>query len=295
MVQLGSKGGATTLISTQAGGWTRNGQPFTSGSEVTGENAAKYKLTLANGTWTAEFVPPAPVPLALGTSGDAVSLQAQEDGSFQLDGKALTSGTVVDAKNGNQYRLVVGSGGDWMAEFVPPAPQPVTLGTSGESRQIGRLEDGSFTLDGQPLASGTEVEAQNKNKYTLILGSDGTWSATYVQSAPQLVQLGTTGDAPLQVYRQENGTYRLNDEPLLGGRVRDGQQRPELPAEPAGGWHVAGGLPTQQRPGPARNQWWNGQFDPQRGRHVDAGLDDIFQRRHDYGQQWIRVPLDAWI
>ena len=135
VVQLGSKGGATTLISTQAGGWTRNGQPFTSGSEVTGENAAKYKLTLANGTWTAEFVPPEPVPLALGISGDAVSLQAQEDGSFELDGKALTSGTVVDAKNGNQYKLVLGSDGDWMAEFVPPAPQGVTLGTSGESRK----------------------------------------------------------------------------------------------------------------------------------------------------------------
>ena len=219
VVQLGSKGGATTLISTQAGGWTRNGQPFTSGSEVTGENAAKYKLTLANGTWTAEFVPPEPVPLALGISGDAVSLQAQEDGSFQLDGKALTSGTVVDAKNGNQYKLVLGSDGDWMAEFVPPAPQGVTLGTSGESRQIGRLEDGSFTLDGQPLATGTEVTAQNQNKYTLTLGSDGTWSAAYVQPPPQQVQLGTTGDVPLLVYRQENGTYRLNDEPLLGGRV----------------------------------------------------------------------------
>ena len=219
VVQLGSKGGATTLISTQAGGWTRNGQPFTSGSEVTGENAAKYKLTLANGTWTAEFVPPEPVPLALGISGDAVSLQAQEDGSFQLDGKALTSGTVVDAKNGNQYKLVLGSDGDWMAEFVPPAPQGVTLGTSGESRQIGRLEDGSFTLDGQPLATGTEVTAQNQNKYTLTLGTDGTWSAAYVQPPPQQVQLGTTGDVPLLVYRQENGTYRLNDEPLLGGRI----------------------------------------------------------------------------
>ena len=33
VVQLGTSGGATTLISTQAGGWTRNGQPFTSGRE----------------------------------------------------------------------------------------------------------------------------------------------------------------------------------------------------------------------------------------------------------------------
>ena len=56
VVQLGTQGGATTLISTQAGGWTRNGQPFTSGSTVTGENAASYTLTLSGGTWTAAIL-----------------------------------------------------------------------------------------------------------------------------------------------------------------------------------------------------------------------------------------------
>ena len=218
VVQLGTKGGATTLISTQAGGWTRNGQPFTSGSTITGENAQSYTLTLVNGTWTAQFVEPDPVPLALGSSGDAVSLQLQEDGSFKLGDEALTSGTVVTAKNENKYKLVLGSDGDWTATFEPPDPQRVTLGTSGQMLQIDQLEDGSFTLNGDPLATGKVVPAQNGNSYTLTLGADDTWSATYLQPAPQPLQLGSTGDV-LLVYRQENGTYLLDGEQLLGGRL----------------------------------------------------------------------------
>lgn len=218
VVQLGTKGGATTLISTQAGGWTRNGQPFTSGSTITGENAQSYTLTLVNGTWTAQFVEPDPVPLALGSSGDAVSLQLQEDGSFKLGDETLTSGTVVTANNDNQYKLVLGSDGAWTATFEPPDPQRVTLGTSGQMLQIDQLEDGSFTLNGQPLATGKVETALNGNKYTLTLGADDTWSATYLQPPPQTLQLGTTGDV-LLVYRKENGTYLLDGEQLLGGRV----------------------------------------------------------------------------
>ncbi len=219
VVQLGERGGATTLISTQAGGWTRNGQPFTSGSTITGENAASYRLTLANGVWTAEFIAPDPEPLVLGTSGDAVLLQAQENGSYLLDGEPLTSGTVVPADNGNQYRLVRGSDGAWTAEFVPPAPQLVFLGSTGEAVQVSRLEDGGFTIDGMALAAGEVVTARNNNRYTLTLGADGRWTAVYVEPDPQLLQLGTSGDPPLLVYRQENGTFQLNGELLLGGTV----------------------------------------------------------------------------
>ncbi len=219
VVQLGTQGGATTLISTQAGGWTRNGQPFTSGSTVTGENAASYTLTLSGGTWTAAFVAPDPEPLVLGTSGDAVLLQAQEDGSYQLEGEPLAAGRVVTADNGNQYRLVLGTDGAWMAEFVPPAPQLVHLGTSGESRQVGRLEDGGYTVNGEALAPGTLITTLNGNRYTLTLGADGMWAAAFVEGDPQRLQLGTSGDAPLLIFRLENGTFRLNNEPLLGGRV----------------------------------------------------------------------------
>ena len=70
VVQLGERGGATTLISTQAGGWTHNGQPFSSGGTVRGENAATYQLTLSGDSWSAVFVPPDPVRVPLGSSGD---------------------------------------------------------------------------------------------------------------------------------------------------------------------------------------------------------------------------------
>lgn len=219
VVQLGTRGGATTLISTQAGGWTRNGQPFTTGSTVTGENAASYRLTLSNGRWTAEFIAPDPEPLVLGTSGDAVLLQAQEDGSYHVGDEPLASGHVVTADNGNQYRLVRASDGAWMAEYVPPAPQLVHLGTSGESRQVSRLEDGGYIVNGVPLAPGALITTGNGNRYTLTIAADGMWAAVFVESDPQRLQLGTSGDAPLLIYRQENGTFRLDDQPLLGGRV----------------------------------------------------------------------------
>lgn len=220
VVQLGTRGGATTLISTQAGGWTRNGQPFTSGSTITGENSASYRLTLANGTWTAAFIPPDPEAVVLGTSGDAVLLQAQEDGSYHVGGEPLATGYMHTAENGNQYRLVRGTDGAWMAEFVPPAAQLVHLGTSGESRQVSRTEDGGYTVNGEALAPGSLIRAGNGNRYTLTLGADGmTWAAAFVEGDPQRLPLGTSGDAPLLIYREENGTFRLNDEPLLGGRV----------------------------------------------------------------------------
>ena len=220
VVQLGTRGGATTLISTQAGGWTRNGQPFTSGSTVTGENSASYRLTLTNGTWTAAFIQPDPEAVVLGTSGDAVLLQAQEDGSYHVGGEPLAAGRLVDADNGNQYRLVQGTDGGWTAEFVPPAAQLVHLGTSGESRQVSRTEDGGYTVNGEALAPGSLIRAGNGNRYTLTIGADGmTWTAVFVEGDPQRLPLGTSGDAPLLIYRQENGTFQLNGEPLLGGRV----------------------------------------------------------------------------
>ena len=136
VVTLGEQGGATTLISTQSGGWTHNGQPFASGGEVKGQNAATYRLTLSGGSWTATFVPPDPARVQLGTSGDEVTLQMQENGSFLLGTAAVESGHVVTAGNGNRYRLSLGQTGAWSAEFVAPDPLPVFLGTSGTSVDI---------------------------------------------------------------------------------------------------------------------------------------------------------------
>ena len=218
VVTLGGSGGATTLISTQAGGWTRNGEPFSSGQTASGENGAAYRLTLANNTWSAEFVPPAAARVQLGTSGDTVAVNAREDGSFALDGAQLQSGQVVSAANGNRYALVLGARDIWTAEFVPPAAARVQLGTSGDTVAVNAREDGSFALDGAQLQSGQVVSAANGNRYALVLGARDIWTAEFVPPAAARVQLGTSGDT-VAVNAREDGSFALDGAQLQSGQV----------------------------------------------------------------------------
>ena len=220
VVTLGEQGGATTLISTQSGGWTHNGQPFSSGGEVKGQNAATYRLTLSGDSWSASFVPPDPDRVRLGTSGDEVTLQMQENGSYLLGAAAIESGHVVRAGNGNQYRLTQALSGSWSAEFVPPEPLRLSLGTSGDAVDIEIREDQAYSLAGSQLQSGREVQAANGNRYTLLYGTDGKWRAMFVQPDPQRVGLGSSGRT-VQVSKLENGTYQLAGGPLWTGEVRD--------------------------------------------------------------------------
>jgi len=220
VVTLGERGGATTVISTQAGGWTHNGQPFTSGSTVRGENAATYRLTLSGGTWSAAFVSPDPARVRLGTSGEEVTLELQEDGSYHLGASAVQSGHVVTAGNGNRYRLALSASGSWSAEFLAPDPVRLPLGISGDSVNIEMRENGSFWLDDAELRSGHVVRADNGNRYTLALGTDGMWRAHFVPSEPQRVALGTSGTT-VQVTRLEGGTFQLDGNPLWSGEVRE--------------------------------------------------------------------------
>ena len=81
-VKLGDHGGSITLMTTQSGGYTRDGQPFQSGTTVEA-NGNQYALTLSDGKWSADYVPPEPLAVALGKSGDALLITRKEDGSFQ--------------------------------------------------------------------------------------------------------------------------------------------------------------------------------------------------------------------
>lgn len=220
VVTLGERGGATTVISTQAGGWTHNGQPFTSGSTVRGENASTYRLTLSGGTWTAAFVSPDPARVRLGTSGEEVTLELQEDGSYRLGSSAVQSGHVVTAGNGNRYRLALSASGSWSAEFLAPDPVRLPLGISGDSVSIEMRESGSFWLNDAELRSGHVVRAANGNRYTLALGTDGMWRAHFVPSDPQRVALGASGTT-VQVTMLEAGTFELDGTTLWSGEVRE--------------------------------------------------------------------------
>ena len=220
VVDLGANGGKTTLVSTQAGGWTRNGEAFASGSTVQGENDATYKLTFSDGRWTAEFVPPDPENVLLGGSGDEVSIQKQEDGSYVFGDEPLQEGQLVDADNGNQYRFTQGDDGRWTAEYVPPEPTRVRLGSSGEFASLIRQEDGTLTLDGTPLVSGEVRVTANENRYRFTLRADGQWVAEFVSAPAVTVALGNSGDT-VAVTLLEDRSYVLDGEPLVNGQERD--------------------------------------------------------------------------
>ena len=245
VVDLGEHGGKTTLISTQAGGWTHNGEAIESGAVVRGENSADYVLTLSGGRWTAEFVPPDPIMVALGASGSSVSVRMLEDGRHELNGESLESGQVWTASNGFQYRFEQSADGAWTATFVAAPPISVRLGESGDAVEIRMTEGGTFELDGKPLLSGTVHLAANGNRYRFLLQADGRWTTEFVSPEPTVVLLGGSGETVLVSIR-ENGSYELDGELLISGQVRTvasgGRYRFQL--APDGTWRATY-LPTR--------------------------------------------------
>ena len=216
VIDLGTDGGKITVLSTQAGGWTLNGEPVQSGAEVKGTNGATYRLTLSNGRWSAEFVPPDVVMVALGTSGDSVSIEAQEGGTFVIGGEPLESGDLRTAANGNQYRLIRGEDGTWRASYAAPDPLIVALGQSSATASLIRQEDGSYSWRGAPVASGEVREAPNGNSYRFTRDGD-MWTAEFVPGPPLLVTLGESGDTG-ELVQQEDGRYAFRGELVFSGQ-----------------------------------------------------------------------------
>ena len=218
IVNLGTHGGKTTLLSTQAGGWTRNGDPIVTGAVVRGENGAEYTMTLANGQWSAEFVSPDPVTVTLGESGDSTMLQQLEDGSFERSGVPLGSGDIRTAENGNRYRFILNPSGEWTTEYVPPDPIVIRLGNSNNAVRIHVLENDRYELDGESIASGQAWTATNGYQYRFERAADGTWTASFVSAPPISVPLGISGDS-IAIEPLDDGGFRLGGERLVTGRV----------------------------------------------------------------------------
>ena len=100
----------------------------------------------------------------------------------------LASGGVVEASNGNRYRLSL-SGSVWSWEFIAPSAVAVPLGTSGTAVLITQAEDGTYLVDGQPLADDRVVTAANGHRYRLTLTGQTGWSADFA-ATPFSVNLG---------------------------------------------------------------------------------------------------------
>lgn len=107
-----------TLMTTESGGFTLDGEAFTGGNVTFGDGRT-YTLTLADGGWTATFQP-REIQVSLGVSRDSVSLYTTEAGGFTHNGTAFRFGETVTARNGTVYRLSLGSDGMWSATAVEP-------------------------------------------------------------------------------------------------------------------------------------------------------------------------------
>ena len=191
-------------------------RPRASGLRITAANGNQYRLTLADGRWTSAFLPPEPVPVGLGASGEVVLVARTEGGSYQVGGQAVVSGSVVRSSTGAAYRLAMQDGA-WTAAFEPPPPVAVSLGASGQTVRLQLGEDGSYRRDGQPFASGTTVEAGGES--FLLTLQNGRWTAISQAPVLQTVRLGTSA-VTLTLQRTSGGGWSEDGEPVRNGEVR---------------------------------------------------------------------------
>ena len=237
-VTLGESGGTVTLMTTQAGGYTLNGQALASGATVTGEGDREYVLTLASGAWTAAYKVPEH-SVTLGMSGETVTITQAEDRTYMVGEAALGDGNTWTASNGNMYRISAGTSGMLQAEYVAPDPEDVALGQSDETIQLQRLESGQYTLDGQLFISGEVLALADGRRFRFTRTIDGMWMAEFMPPPPVSVQLGTTSMTVL-LTMLETGGYAIAGEPVQSGQVRTVNDRSYRFTQAAGGgWSAA--------------------------------------------------------
>ena len=213
-VPLGEHGGSITLTE-QAGTYRRNGAVIASGATVEGSNSQTYRLTLETGRWTAEYVPPDPSAVALGTSGEAILVARKEDGTYLAGETPIESGGTFTGSNGSQYRLTL-SQGNWQAMYLAPDPVQVMLGVSGGTVTVRRNEDGSYTTGTAAFESGGDpITGSNGSQYRLTLRAN-QWQVEYVPLPDATVTLGASGGT-VTVRRNEDGSYRTANAPLQSG------------------------------------------------------------------------------
>ena len=169
-------------MTTADGGFTLGGEAFVGGAEnpVEGEGGRRYVLTLAEGSWTAAFLP-REVVIDLGTSGTTVTLATTEAGGWLRDGESFASGTTVEggtnAATGaaNEYELVLADG-TWTPTY---RPERITIG--GTSIEATAREDGSgydVGDDSLPVSGIGEISGPGGAMYRVVKDADGLLAGT---------------------------------------------------------------------------------------------------------------------
>ena len=162
-----------------------------------------------DGMFSAEYVVPPALSIPLGTSGSAVDVVRNEDGTFSADGEVITAETMVTAENGNVYAAVLSPEGVPVGVMHVAAMQDVMLGELGGTVKLTQAEDMSWWLGETAVADGSVHTHENGNMYTLMMDAEGMWSAMY-KKVEVIVQLGTQG--PVTLERAEDMSWWLGSE-----------------------------------------------------------------------------------
>ncbi len=223
VVMLGTSGASVTLQRAEDGSSSVTGlmgvAGYTLGMDgtphVTASNGNRYAIVADDyGMFMAEFMAPAPVMVGLGLSGESVSLQVAEDGSYWLGDMAVSGGETVESSDGRSYTLSMADG-MWMATFMGPSVS-VMLGTHGGMVSIVTAEDGTYWVGDMHLMDGGTVSGDGGRMYTLSMGEDGQWMATYVMPAAVTVELGS-GAGTVQLQLIEDGSWWHGDTAVADG------------------------------------------------------------------------------
>ena len=170
-----------------------------------------------DGMFSAEYVVPAALSIPLGTSGSAVDVVRNEDGTFSANGEVITAETMVTAANGNVYAAVLSPEGVPVGVMHVAAMQDVMLGALGGTVQLTQAEDKSWWLGEMAVMDGYVHTHENGNMYTLMMDAEGMWSAMY-QKVEVMVGLGTQGSITLE--RAEDMSWWLASEAVdVGSEV----------------------------------------------------------------------------
>ena len=165
--------------------------------------------------------PPAPPPfqpqaveVALGESGDTVTLMTAEGGGFTLNGEAFAGGE-VESENGNKYLLALAEG-EWTAAFQEPPGIEVMLGEHGGTVIITMTEDGKYFIGEMEITADTMVMGENGQYYTPGLDEEGMWMAVWVKPEAVAVMLGLSGMS-VMLQQNEDGSYMIGDTAIESG------------------------------------------------------------------------------
>ena len=154
-VPLGSSGSAITLRELENGQYWWNGL-VESGLTITGADGNLYRLTFADGLWSADFVSDV-LSVPLGESGETVVLSRLESGGYSHEGRTVRNGLQVRDSAGRVYEFML-RGGRWQADLVTVRPPPPG-GTGPDPSPVVRSDFREVYVGVEPV---------------LVTGEDGT-------------------------------------------------------------------------------------------------------------------------